>query len=75
MTLKIYTAFESSALAEKLLNDYLKATEAFNKLKKMNDQLKNQVGTESQYVSWKMAVESVLFWLLLYLIAITLSNN
>ena len=64
MTLKIYTAFESSALAEKLLNDYLKATEAFNKLKKMNDQLKNQVGTESQYVSWKMAVEIALFLLL-----------
>ena len=31
---------ESSLLVEKLLNDYLKATEAFNKLKKMNDGLK-----------------------------------
>jgi hypothetical protein len=30
-------AIESAALAEKLLNDMLKATEAFNKLKKMND--------------------------------------
>ena len=28
------------ALAEKLLNDMLKATEAFNKLKKQNDALK-----------------------------------
>ena len=33
-------AFESAALVERLLNDYLKATEAFNKLKKMNDDLK-----------------------------------
>ena len=32
-------AIESAALAEKLLNDMLKATEAFNKLKKINDQL------------------------------------
>jgi len=40
-------AFESTALTEKLLNDYLKATEAFNKLKKMNDQLKSQVGSET----------------------------
>jgi centrosomal protein CEP135 len=30
-------SFESAALAEKLLNDLLKSTEAFNKLKKMND--------------------------------------
>jgi len=29
----------------------LKATEAFNKLKKMNDELKSKVGNESQYVS------------------------
>jgi centrosomal protein CEP135 len=28
---------ESAALAEKLLNDLLKSTEAFNKLKKIND--------------------------------------
>jgi len=33
-------AFDSAALAEKLLNDMLKATEAFNKLKKINDDLK-----------------------------------
>jgi len=37
----VYIAFESAALAEKLLNDLLKSTEAFNKLKKMNDQLKS----------------------------------
>ena len=29
----------------------LKTTEAFNKLKKINDDLKKQVGSESQYVS------------------------
>ena len=29
----------------------LKATEAFNKLKKINDDLKKQVGSEGQYVS------------------------
>ena len=34
-------AMDSAALAEKLLNDMLKATEAFNKLKKINDDLKN----------------------------------
>tara|TARA_B100000519_G_scaffold161376_1_gene143801 strand:- start:1083 stop:1202 length:120 start_codon:yes stop_codon:yes gene_type:complete len=37
---------DSAALAEKLLNDMLKATEAFNKLKKINDDLKKQVGSE-----------------------------
>ena len=42
---------DSAALAEKLLNDMLKATEAFNKLKKINDDLKKQVGSEGQYVS------------------------
>ena len=31
---------DSTPLVEKLLNDYLKATEAFNKLKKMNESLK-----------------------------------
>ena len=31
-------------MAEKLLNDMLKATEAFNKLKKMNDGLNGQAG-------------------------------
>jgi hypothetical protein len=37
----ILIAMDSAALAEKLLNDMLKATEAFNKLKKINDDLKN----------------------------------
>jgi hypothetical protein len=32
---------ESFSLADKLLNDMLKATEAFNKLKKINDELKS----------------------------------
>jgi len=36
----IILAFESAALAEKLLNDMLKATEAFNKVKKLSDGLK-----------------------------------
>lgn len=45
------TAHDSAALAEKLLNDMLKATEAFNKLKKQNDELKSKLGSESQYVS------------------------
>ena len=43
---------DSTPLVEKLLNDYIKATEAFNKLKKMNDQLKNQIGSETGYVSF-----------------------
>jgi len=38
---------DSAALAERLLNDMLKATEAFNKLKKINDDLKNRVGSET----------------------------
>ena len=33
-------ALESAALAEKLLNDLLKTTEGFQKLKKINDELK-----------------------------------
>lgn len=44
-------AFESAALAERLLNDYLKATEAYNKLNQMYQGLKKQVGSEQQYVS------------------------
>lgn len=47
----MFTAYDSAALAERLLNDMLKATEAFNKMKKMNDELKAQVGSEAQYVS------------------------
>jgi regulator of replication initiation timing len=39
---------ESAALAEKLLNDMLKATEAFNKLKKINEELKSQVGGNTE---------------------------
>ena len=46
-----HIAFDSAALAERLLNDMLKATEAFNKLKKINEDLKKQVGSESSYVS------------------------
>jgi len=40
-------AYDSAALTERLLNDMLKATEAFNKMKKMNDELKAQVGSEA----------------------------
>ena len=47
----LFIAPDSTPLVEKLLNDYLKATEAFNKLKKMNDQLKGQIGQETGYVS------------------------
>jgi len=43
----LFKAFDSAALAERLLNDMLKATEAFNKLKKLNEDLKKQVGKES----------------------------
>lgn len=38
-------------MAERLLNDMLKATEAFNKLKKINDELKSKVGAETSSVS------------------------
>lgn len=44
-------AFESAALAEKLLNDLLKTTEGFQRLKKMNEELKSKTNGESQYVS------------------------
>lgn len=33
-------AFESAALADKLLNDLLKTTEGFQRLKKMHEELK-----------------------------------
>jgi len=33
---------ESAALAEKLLNDLLKTTEGFQRLKKMNDEMKTR---------------------------------
>ena len=42
---------ESAALAEKLLNDLLKTTEGFQRLKKMNEELKSQPNDESKYVS------------------------
>jgi hypothetical protein len=38
------SAFESAALAERLLNDLLKTTEGFQRLKKMNEELKQQSG-------------------------------
>ena len=45
-------AIESSALAEKLLNDLLKTTEGFQRLKKMNEELKVAQGnSDSRYVS------------------------
>jgi len=45
--LPIWVAIESTALVEKLFNDMLKATEAFQKVQKLNNELKNQVGSES----------------------------
>lgn len=42
---------ESAALAEKLLNDLLKTTEGFQRLKKMNEELKTNTNDESKYVS------------------------
>jgi len=38
-------------LAEKLLNDLLKTTEGFQKLKKMNEELKLQVSNDTHYVT------------------------
>ena len=46
------SAIESSALAEKLLNDLLKTTEGFQRLKKINSDL--EARGENKYVS-KMA--------------------
>ena len=43
-------AIESAALVEKLLNDLLKTTEGFQRLKKMNEDLKGQVNTDTLYV-------------------------
>ena len=43
---------DSAALAEKLLNDLLKTTEGFQRLKKMNEELKVAQGnSDSRYVS------------------------
>jgi len=44
-------AIDSAALAEKLLNDLLKTTEGFQKLKKMNEELKQSSGGDNKYVS------------------------
>ncbi len=48
--LLISVAIESSALAEKLLNDLLKTTEGFQKLKKLNEELKSQSQSDSTYL-------------------------
>lgn len=40
---------ESAALAEKLLNDLLKTTEGFQKLKKINESLQQQVSNDNMY--------------------------
>ena len=40
---------ESAALAEKLLNDLLKTTEGFQKLKKINESLQSQVSNDNLY--------------------------
>ena len=37
-------------MAEKLLNDLLKTTEGFQKLKKINEELKAQVSNDTLYV-------------------------
>jgi centrosomal protein CEP135 len=42
-------ALESAALAEKLLNDLLKTTEGFQKLKKINESLQQQVSNDNMY--------------------------
>ena len=42
---------ESAALAEKLLNDLLKTTEGFQRLKKMNEELKVSSNGDNKYVS------------------------
>lgn len=39
----MFVAFDSAALAEKLLNDLLKTTEGFQKLKKMHEELKQSL--------------------------------
>lgn len=37
-------------MAERLLNDLLKTTEGFQKLKKINEELKSQVSNDTLYV-------------------------
>ena len=47
-------------MAEKLLNDLLKTTEGFQKLKKMNEELKSQVNNDTLYVSeWRLAESDI----------------
>ena len=48
-TWHVNKALESSALAEKLLNDLLKTTEGFQKLKKINECLQSQVSKDTLY--------------------------
>jgi hypothetical protein len=45
-------AIESAALADKLLNDLLKTTEGFQKLKKINEELKSQTHNDALYVGF-----------------------
>lgn len=42
-------AIDSAALAEKLLNDLLKTTEGFQRLKKMHEDLKQSTGNNSGF--------------------------
>ena len=56
-------AIDSAALAERLLNDLLKTTEGFQKLKKMNDELKqkqddNQDGTVLQQQLERVTIDN-----------------
>ena len=41
----VWVDIDSAALAEKLLNDLLKTTEGFQKLKKMHEELKQRQGS------------------------------
>lgn len=50
IAITLLVAIESAALAEKLLNDLLKTTEGFQKLKKINEELKSQSQNDSSYV-------------------------
>ena len=52
----MFVAIESAALAEKLLNDLLKTTEGFQKLKKINEELKVQASNGEIYVRFIVKV-------------------
>jgi hypothetical protein len=43
----VFPAIESTALGEKLLNDLLKTTEGFQRLKKMNEGMQKQVSASN----------------------------